>query len=57
MFKPARRERDEFIDGALEAAGIPILHMPAQRRYSITKLRDQVLDSLENGGPSLAERH
>ncbi len=53
----ARRLRDEFIDGALEAAGIPILHVPAQRRYSAEKLREQVIDSLERPGPSLAERH
>jgi len=52
-----RRERDEFIDGALEAAGISILHMPAQRRYSALKLRDQVLDSLEQAGPTIADRH
>ena len=52
-----RRVRDDFIDGALEAAGIPILHTPAQRRYLASKLRDQVLDSLENGGPSVADRH
>jgi hypothetical protein len=53
----ARRARDEFVDGALRAAEIPILHMPAQRRYSIAKLRDQVLDCLERPGPTLAERH
>src|SRR6201986_3356125 len=49
-----RRERDAFIDKALSAAGIPILHMPAQKRYSALKLRDQVLDFLESDGPTLA---
>jgi hypothetical protein len=53
----ARRDRDDFIDGALSAAGIPILHVPAQRAYSAAKLRDQVLDSLEFPGPTVAERH
>ncbi len=53
----ARRDRDEFVDGALEAAGIPILHVPAQRRYSAMKLRRQVLDCLETGGSTLADRH
>jgi very-short-patch-repair endonuclease len=52
-----RRERDTFIDKALSAAGIPILHMPAQRRYSALKLRSQVLDFLESDGPTLADRH
>jgi hypothetical protein len=53
----ARRLRDEFIDGALAAAGIPILHVPAQRRYSVDKLREQVIEFLERPGPSMAERH
>jgi len=52
-----RRERDAFIDQALSAAGIPILHMPAQKRYSALKLREQVLDFLESDGPTLADRH
>ena len=52
-----RRDRDIFIDKALTAAGIPILHMPAQKRYSALKLRDQVLDSLESDGSTLADRH
>jgi very-short-patch-repair endonuclease len=52
-----RRERDAFIDKALTAAGIPILHMPAQKRYSALKLREQVLDFLESDGPTVADRH
>jgi len=52
-----RRERDAFVDNALAAAGIPILHMPAQKRYSVAKLRDQVLDCLESEGSTLADRH
>jgi very-short-patch-repair endonuclease len=52
-----RRQRDEFIDKGLTAAGIPILHMPAQKRYSAMKLREQVLNFLESDGPTLADRH
>jgi hypothetical protein len=52
-----RRARDAFLDNALSAAGIPILHMPAQKRYSAMKLRDQVLDFLKTDGPTLADRH
>jgi len=29
----ARRDRDTFVDAALTAAGLPILHIPAQRSY------------------------
>ena len=53
----ARRVRDLFIDGALTAAGIPVLHVPAQRRYSVSKLREQVFAALERNGPTFAERH
>jgi very-short-patch-repair endonuclease len=53
----ARRQRDIFIDGALTAAGIPVLHVAAQRRYSVAKLRDQVLTCLETSGPTFADRH
>ncbi len=54
---PSRRERDAFLDRAITAAGLPILHMPAQRSYSARKLRAQVLDLLESGGVMTAERH
>lgn len=30
----ARRDRDTFVDAALTAAGLPILHIPAQRTYA-----------------------
>lgn len=53
----SRRERDAFVDEALGAAGLPILHMPAQRSYSARKLRTQVLELLESGGVITAERH
>jgi very-short-patch-repair endonuclease len=53
----SRRERDAFIDEALTAAGLPILHMPAQRSYSARKLRSQILELLETGGAVVAERH
>lgn len=31
--KESRRDRDTFVDAALTAAGLPILHIPAQRTY------------------------
>ena len=53
----SRRERDAFIDEAITAAGLPILHVPAQRSYSARKLRSQILDLLHTGGAVIAERH
>ncbi|MHA3774730.1 DUF2726 domain-containing protein [Verrucomicrobiota bacterium sgz303538] len=53
----SRRERDAFIDEAITAAGLPILHVPAQRSYSARKLRTQILDLLHTGGAVIADRH
>ena len=41
-----RRDRDAFVDGALAAAGIPILHVPCQRAYSVSELRESVLSKI-----------
>ena len=41
-----RRERNTFVDEALAAAGIPILHMPCQRAYSVSELRESVLSKI-----------
>jgi very-short-patch-repair endonuclease len=38
-----RRERDAFVDGALDAAGIPVLRVPCRRAYAAADLRRQVL--------------
>ena len=38
-----RRARDEFVDAALAAAGIPILHVPVQRQYAPDKLREELV--------------
>jgi len=37
-----RKQRDEFLDAALAAASIPILHVTAQRSYAVADLRGQV---------------
>jgi hypothetical protein len=37
-----RQRRDQFIDASLAAASIPVLHVPAQRSYSISDLRTQL---------------
>jgi very-short-patch-repair endonuclease len=38
----ARQQRDQFLDAALTAAGIPVLHIPAQRSYSIQDVRSRL---------------
>jgi very-short-patch-repair endonuclease len=46
-----RQARDSFLDTALNAAGIPILHIKAQSAYAVSEIRQQLLthfDFLEN---------
>jgi very-short-patch-repair endonuclease len=38
----ARQRRDQFLDGALAAAGIPVLHVAAQRSYSVADIRTRL---------------
>ena len=40
--KASRQRRDEFIDKALGAAGVPAVHITAQRSYTPAKVREQV---------------
>ena len=42
-----RQERDSFLDSAMNAAGIPILHIKAQNAYSISDIREQLQNSFE----------
>lgn len=37
-----RKDRDTFVDAALNAAGVPILHVPAQKSYSTTEVSAQI---------------
>jgi very-short-patch-repair endonuclease len=41
----ARQERDTFLDGVMNAAGIPLVRFPAQKGYSIQEVR-RVLSSV-----------
>ena len=47
-----RRRRDEFVDATLAAARIPVLHVPAQRAYSLTELRAQLHSLLHAQTPA-----
>lgn len=42
-----RQERDSFLDSAMNAAGIPILHIQAQNAYSISDIQEQLQNSFE----------
>ena len=42
-----RQERDSFLDSAMNAAGIPILHIQAQKTYSISDIRQQIQNRFE----------
>ena len=37
-----RQIRDGFLDAALLAAGLPIIHVPAKRAYNMTELRQTI---------------
>ncbi len=41
-----RQDRDAFVDQALAAAGLSILHIPAARTYSIVEIQKQIADLL-----------
>lgn len=44
--KRKRQKRDAFLVGVCQAAGIPLVQVPAQRTYSVAGLRAQVLSAL-----------
>ncbi len=37
-----RQERDAFVDAAFASAGLPLLHLPVQRRYNPAEIRSQI---------------
>ncbi len=43
-----RQERDHFLGNACRAAGVPLLHIPAQHGYTVHELRSRIYDSLES---------
>ena len=48
-----RKERDDFVDGALKAANVPIVHYPAKAGYVVQDIRDKLSEVLdgESAGP------
>lgn len=47
-----RADRDELVDAAFAAAGLPILHVPAQRSYSPEHLSQQIRSVMRSVSPS-----
>jgi len=47
---PDREARDSFLDGACEAAGLPLLHIPARSTYDQKALGEDVRKNLSPGG-------
>lgn len=43
-----REDRDDFLDAALQQAGIPILRIPARSSYSTNELRNQIDHSFKS---------
>lgn len=48
--KKDRQERDELVDGALKAAGLPILHVPAAKGYVPQDLFAQIQQAIQKTG-------
>ena len=46
-----RKERDTFLDSALSAAGLPILHVTAKRSYEPRELADSIQAKLDDRTP------
>lgn len=45
-----RRERDDFLDRAFAAAGVPVLHVPAAAHYDASRLRSLLAERLAPTG-------
>jgi len=45
----SRRERDRFVDAALDAAEVPLLRVPARANYDARELKQLVARALEGG--------
>jgi hypothetical protein len=49
---PARQERDRFVNQALDAAEVPIVHIKAAARYNPSELRGRIKQALGRGKPA-----
>ena len=44
-----RQKRDQFVDRALAAARLPILHIPVESHYNVTALASQIRQAMTQG--------
>lgn len=44
--RPDRRDRDDFVNRALDAAGVPLLRVPVARSYTSSDLKTLMADAL-----------
>ncbi len=51
-----RAARDSFVDQVLKSAGIPILHVPAQRSYVVAELMAQIRALVTPPAPPVAQQ-
>ena len=50
--RPNRQSRDEFVDKALRAAGVPVFHFSAKRSYSIQEVQRTLSENAPSDGTS-----
>ena len=48
--KAKRQTRDDFVDHALAAAGVPLFRFPAKRTYSVKDIQSQIFQQHEQSG-------
>lgn len=49
--RPDRMERDDFVDSVFASAGIPVLHVPNKRSYSIEEVRRMLMEFVDLTSP------
>jgi hypothetical protein len=47
-----RKDRDEFLEGACESTGVPLIQIPAQAAYNLNDVRKSIADFIPNIQPS-----
>jgi hypothetical protein len=50
-----RKERDHFVDGVFEAAGLPLIRITAKRQYNVAEIGAQLTQALTPKPPPLRE--
>jgi len=48
-----RKDRDDFVDRSLRAAGVPVFRFTAQRAYSVSEIRREIFGEKESGATKM----